>query len=196
MKTDSLALFGGEKIIQQPFKLYNSIGQEEVEAAKSVVESGILSKFLGCWDNDFYGGEKGREFESESAAFFGIKHAVTFNSLTSGLTAAVGAIGIEPGDEIIVVVTPGVISDQIVLEGKPEFEVLNEVQFVPSNFTIPPVFVPIHLAPLSSMAIASTSLLGKPELEVLNIVQFVPSNFANPPPVPIHIIPLVSKANE
>jgi len=102
MKTDSLALFGGEKIIQQPFKLYNSIGQEEVEAAKSVVESGILSKFLGCWDNDFYGGEKVREFESESAAFFGIKHAVTFNSLTSGLTAAVGAIGIEPGDEIIV----------------------------------------------------------------------------------------------
>jgi dTDP-4-amino-4,6-dideoxygalactose transaminase len=31
-----------------------------------------------------------------------VKHAVTVNSWTSGLTAAVGAIGIEPGDEVIV----------------------------------------------------------------------------------------------
>ncbi|TRZ93412.1 MAG: DegT/DnrJ/EryC1/StrS family aminotransferase, partial [Rhodocyclaceae bacterium] len=34
--------------------------------------------------------------------FFEVKHAVTVNSNTSGLIAAVGAIGIEPGDEVIV----------------------------------------------------------------------------------------------
>ena len=33
---------------------------------------------------------------------FGVKHAVSVNSLTSGLVAAIGAIGIEPGDEVIV----------------------------------------------------------------------------------------------
>ena len=50
----------------------------------------------------FYGGPKVQEFEMEAAKYFGVKHAVTVNSWTSGLVAAVGAIGIEPGDEVIV----------------------------------------------------------------------------------------------
>lgn len=97
-----LALFGGPKTIEQPFKRYNPIGREEVEAAKRVVESGVLSQFLGCWDPDFYGGAEVQKFERECEAHFGVKHAITVNSWTSGLIAAVGAIGIEPGDEVIV----------------------------------------------------------------------------------------------
>ncbi len=97
-----LALLGGPKTIQTPFKRYNSIGAEEVAAAKQVVESGVLSQFLGCWDPDFYGGPKVQEFERSCEAYFGVKHAVTVNSATSGLITAVGAIGIEPGDEVIV----------------------------------------------------------------------------------------------
>src|SRR5690349_347103 len=103
LATDNrLALFGGPKTIQTPFKRYNPIGAEEVEAARKVVESGVLSQFLGCWDPDFYGGPKVQEFERQCEAYFGVKHAVTVNSATSGLIAAVGAIGIEPGDEVIV----------------------------------------------------------------------------------------------
>ena len=98
----NLALLGGPKAIQTAFKRYNPIGAEEVEAAKQVVESGVLSQFLGVWHEDFYGGAKVREFERACAAYFGVKHAVTVNSATSGLIAAVGAIGIEPGDEVIV----------------------------------------------------------------------------------------------
>ena len=98
----SLALFGGKKVIQSEFKHYNSIGGEEVEAAKQVIESGVLSQFLGTWHEDFYGGPKVREFEQDCKNFFGVKHAITVNSATSGLIAAVGAIGIEPGDEVIV----------------------------------------------------------------------------------------------
>jgi len=98
----TLALFGGPKTIQGPFKRYNSIGAEEVAAAKQVVESGVLSQYLGCWDPDFYGGPKVHEFERACEAYFGVKHAVTVNSWTSGLIAAVGAIGVEPGDEVIV----------------------------------------------------------------------------------------------
>lgn len=97
-----LALFGGPKVIAAPFKRYNPIGAEEVGAAKGVVESGVLSRFLGCWDADFFGGSKVQEFERACEAHFGVKHAVTVNSATSGLIAAVGAIGIEPGDEVIV----------------------------------------------------------------------------------------------
>lgn len=102
MTTEKLALFGGPKAITQPFQRYNSIGKEEVEAARLVIEGGNLSQFLGCWDSDFYGGPKVREFEEQCAEYFGVKHAITVNSWTSGLIAAVGAIGIEPGDEIIV----------------------------------------------------------------------------------------------
>lgn len=99
---EKLALLGGEKVIKNNFKLYNPIGVEEVEAAKQVVESGVLSKFIGSWDPDFFGGPKVQEFERECERYFGVKHAVTVNSWTSGLVAAVGAIGIEPGDEVIV----------------------------------------------------------------------------------------------
>jgi perosamine synthetase len=99
---DTLALFGGSKTIQCGFKQYSSMGLEETEAARKVIESGILSQFLGAWHEDFYGGPKVREFEAQSAKYFGVKHAITVNSWTSGLIAAVGAIGIEPGDEVIV----------------------------------------------------------------------------------------------
>lgn len=99
---DQLALFGGCKIINEKFRRYNHIGSEETQAACQVIESGVLSQFLGAWDDDFYGGPKVREFESACATYFGVKHAVTVNSWTSGLIAAVGAIAIEPGDEVIV----------------------------------------------------------------------------------------------
>lgn len=83
------------------FPKYNPIGKEELVAAKKVIQTGVLSQFLGAWHEDFYGGPKVREFEKAAADYFKGKHAVTVNSWTSGLVAAVGAIGIEPGDEVI-----------------------------------------------------------------------------------------------
>jgi len=102
MKSQVLAIHGGEPVISDPLKKYNSISSEEVNAAKNVVESGVLSKYLGCWHDDFFGGSKVQEFERKCEEYFGVKHAITVNSWTSGLVTAVGAIGIEPGDEIIV----------------------------------------------------------------------------------------------
>ncbi|MGO7134363.1 DegT/DnrJ/EryC1/StrS family aminotransferase [Rhizobium leguminosarum] len=104
MKSDMerLALFGGSKVIDAPLERYNSMGEEEVTAASAVVASGVLSKFIGGWEPDFYGGPKVQEFERQCEAYFNVRHAVTVNSWTSGLIAAVGAIGIEPGDEVIV----------------------------------------------------------------------------------------------
>ena len=99
---NKLALFGGEKVIKNPFVSYNSIANEEKSAAIKVIESGVLSNFLGTWGPDFFGGPKVLEFERLCESFFGVKHAVVVNSWTSGLIAAIGAIGIEPGDEVIV----------------------------------------------------------------------------------------------
>jgi len=84
------------------FTRYNPIGHEEKAAAMRVLDSGCLSAFIGAWGDDFHGGPEVTKFESELAKYFNVKHAITFNSLTSGLMAAVGAIGIEPGDEVIV----------------------------------------------------------------------------------------------
>lgn len=97
-----LALLDGPATITQPFNQYNPIGAEEVQAAKEVIESGVLSQFIGAWHPDFLGGPKVKEFEALCASYFRVKHAITVNSWTSGLIAAVGAIGIQPGDEVIV----------------------------------------------------------------------------------------------
>lgn len=97
-----LALHGGEKAIARPFSIYHSHGAEEKRAAIEVIESGSLSRFFGSWCEDFFGGEKVQAFERAWEKAFRCKHAVTMNSATSGLIAAVGAIGVEPGDEVIV----------------------------------------------------------------------------------------------
>ncbi len=105
---DKLALLGGPKAVHAEFRKYNPIGVEELAAVKEVIESGVLSQFIGAWHRDFYGGPKVLQFERMAAEYVGVKHAVTVNSWTSGLVAAVGAIGVEPGDEVIV--TPWTMS--------------------------------------------------------------------------------------
>ena len=97
-----LAIHGGAKVRTKPFPSYNVIGREEKEAANKVLDSGVLSRFLGCWHEDFYGGPEVKALEKEWAEYFGIKHAIAVNSGTSGLYCAVGATGVEPGEEIIV----------------------------------------------------------------------------------------------
>lgn len=99
--TQTLALLGGPPVIPQPFGPFRSLGEEEVEAASAVIRSGVLSAYIGAPGEQFMGGTQVRKLEAEVAAYFGVKHAVAVNSWTSGLIASVGAIGVEPGDEII-----------------------------------------------------------------------------------------------
>ena len=97
-----LAIKGGKPIRTKLFPAYNTIGEEEKKAVMEVLDSGNLSQFLGTWHKDFFGGPKVRTFEEKWAEMFGIKHAVSVNSNTSGLFAAIGACDIQPGDEVIV----------------------------------------------------------------------------------------------
>lgn len=82
-------------------KLYPSIGAAEKAAVAEVLDSGCLSGFHGSPGPQFLGGPKVRAFEEAWAAHCGVKHAVSVNSATSGLLAAMAAIGIEDGDEVI-----------------------------------------------------------------------------------------------
>lgn len=101
MQNSTLALLGGPPAIDRELELFKSMGQEEAEAAARVVESGVLSAYIGAPGEGFMGGENVRAFEAKAASYFGVRHAIVVNSWTSGLIAAVGAIGTEPGDEII-----------------------------------------------------------------------------------------------
>jgi perosamine synthetase len=90
------------------FKKFNTIGDEEKAVVNEILDSGLLSKYVGQWGEDFLGGPYVRKFESACAEYFEVKHAIAFNSWTSGLVASLGAIGISPGDEVIV--TPWTMS--------------------------------------------------------------------------------------
>ena len=102
INSKKLAINGGNKTVTIKFSTYNSIGVEETEAATSVVKSGILSDFVGAPGVNFLGGKYVKLFESDFKRDFGVEHAISVNSWTSGLIAAVGALGIEPGDEVLV----------------------------------------------------------------------------------------------
>jgi perosamine synthetase len=70
------------------------IGEEEIEAVIKVMRSGILTSGLGM-------GPTVTEFEKGFAKMACAKHAVAVNTGTAALHAAVMAIGVKRGDEVI-----------------------------------------------------------------------------------------------
>ncbi len=97
-----LALLGGEPCINHQFPDYNSIGHREIESATRVLKSGKLSQFVGSSGEFFFGGNSVKSMESAWSEFFKTGFAVSSNSWTSGLWLAIGALGLEPGSEVIV----------------------------------------------------------------------------------------------
>ena len=84
------------------FKKFNTIGEEELAAVQQVVQSGTLSDFIGASGATFLGGKQVRTLEEEACKVFEVQHCISVNSWTSGLITAIGAIDIQPGDEVIV----------------------------------------------------------------------------------------------
>ena len=68
-----------------------TIGEEEIASVVETLRSGWLTS-----------GPKVRQFESDFAQFVGAKHAVAINSATAGLHLALEALGVGPGDEVLV----------------------------------------------------------------------------------------------
>jgi perosamine synthetase len=68
-----------------------SLGEEEWQALREPIETGWLTQ-----------GPKVAAFEKAFAARHGVKHAAAVTSATTGLHLALAALGIGPGDEVIV----------------------------------------------------------------------------------------------
>ena len=97
-----LGLFGGPKIRNKPFPRHPVIGEDEKNQILQVIKSGNISTFVASKGKNFLGGEKIRESEKKFSEKIGTKYGVAFNSATSALHAAVVAVGVEPGQEVIV----------------------------------------------------------------------------------------------
>lgn len=89
----TLAIESGKPVRTTPFAPWPYFAADEIEAAERVLRSGKVN---------YWTGEEGRLFEAEFAAFSGCRYAVAMANGTVALEAALYALGIGPGDEVIV----------------------------------------------------------------------------------------------
>jgi perosamine synthetase len=153
-----LAIAGGSPVRSQPFPPQNTVGEEERRAVLEVLDSGVLSQFLGEWSDDFLGGPQVKTCEQAFAERFGAKHAVSVNSATTGLQVALAAAGIEPGDEVIVSpYTMSASAAAVVLhDAIPVF-----VDVEDSTYGLDPAAVRVAITP-RTRAVLVTHLFGHP----------------------------------
>lgn len=119
-----LAIHGGSPVRGRPFAGPCFGGREERELLLECLESDRWSSFrAGSQGHDvreigvltsaeaarygpvelrWLGGEYVRRLEARFADYVGVPYAVSANSATSGLVMALGALGIGPGDEVLV----------------------------------------------------------------------------------------------
>lgn len=80
-------------MLNTPFSPWPSFSVEEADAVRDVV----LSNRVNYWT-----GQECREFEREFAAWCGVDHAIALANGTLALDVALKALGIGPGDEVVV----------------------------------------------------------------------------------------------
>jgi len=97
-----LAINGGKKVREKLFPAQETFGLNEIHAVLDVFKRGRLSYYRGNAGESFWGGPKVQEFEKLLQEKFNVKYSLAVNSCTSALYVACGAIGLKPGDEVIV----------------------------------------------------------------------------------------------
>jgi dTDP-4-amino-4,6-dideoxygalactose transaminase len=96
-----LSINGGKKGRTKNFPSQLDSMREERKACKRIFKRRIFSMFRGNWIPQFWGGAEVRALEKHVSDRFDT-HALAVNSCTSALIIACGAIGLKPGDEVIV----------------------------------------------------------------------------------------------
>jgi 8-amino-3,8-dideoxy-alpha-D-manno-octulosonate transaminase len=98
---DKLAIDGGTPVRTEPLPLefpgIHHMDHEEVEAAVRVLRSRSPFRYYGV---ELQG--EVEAFEAEFAKFVGVPHALAVNSGTGALHTALAALGVGPGQEVIV----------------------------------------------------------------------------------------------
>ena len=98
---EKLAIDGGTPVRTEPIPLefpgVHYMDEEEVEAAVRVVRSRSLFRYYGVAL-----GKETEAFEAEFAAFLGVNHVIAVNSGTGALHLSLTALGVGPGQEVII----------------------------------------------------------------------------------------------
>jgi dTDP-4-amino-4,6-dideoxygalactose transaminase len=90
---EPLAIEGGAPVRKTVFAPWPHFDPDEIEAAAEVLRSGAIN---------YWTGKEGRQFEAEFAAHAGCKYGVAVANGTVALELALYALGIGPGDEVII----------------------------------------------------------------------------------------------
>jgi perosamine synthetase len=91
--SDKLAIDGGPRTRSETFPRWPFLGPDDVTAVAEVLDSGKLTQLTGRYVGDF---------ERAFADWHGVEHCVTTSSGTTAIHAALMALGVGPGDEVIV----------------------------------------------------------------------------------------------
>ena len=89
----TLAIEGGPKAVTNKLTGWPRFDEKAIKAVEEVLRSGKVN---------YWTGPKGMEFERKFAAWQGSKYAISTSNGTSALHVALTALGIGPGDEVIV----------------------------------------------------------------------------------------------
>ncbi|MDP7975826.1 MAG: DegT/DnrJ/EryC1/StrS family aminotransferase [TACK group archaeon] len=93
MESDKPAILGGKPVRSRPLPHGAYIDEEDIRAVTEVLRSGKLSSL----SNPIV-----EEFEKAFAEYVGTKYAIAVNSGTAALHTALQAMGVGPGDEVVV----------------------------------------------------------------------------------------------
>lgn len=155
---NDLAILGGSPVRDVDFPPYNTITQSEINVAVEVLQTGILSGFVANPGREFMGAQWVLELEDAFCEKFGCKYAVSVNSATSGLHAALAAAGVSDGDEVIV--SPYTMSASataaVMCGAKPVF-----VDIEAETFCLDPEKV-FEAITLKTKAIMAVNIFGQP----------------------------------
>lgn len=89
----TLALDGGRAVRTSPMPTWPRFSPAAIEAATRVLSGGRVN---------YWTGDEGRQFEAEFARVCGARHAVALANGTVALEVALRAVGVGPGQEVIV----------------------------------------------------------------------------------------------
>ncbi len=120
MSNEALAIFGGAPSRTKPFLVEPMTGVDEEEMAIAAIREKNFSRYIGMAVDDrvlrmtsseaaatgdywhVLGGPHVRGFAAEFAAKMNVPYAIPVSSATTGLSVALAAAGIGPGDEVLV----------------------------------------------------------------------------------------------
>ncbi len=144
-----LAVDGGRPLRTAPFPAWPVFEADEIGAVSEVLASGRVN---------YWTGEACRRFEEEFAAFTGTRHAIALANGTLALELALHALGIGPGDEVIVPARTFIASASCAV-ARGAVPVVADVDPVSQNLTADAVLAGLTLR---TRAIVAVHLAGWP----------------------------------